>query len=126
MTHSLAQIRDVALVNARAIKLGDKPEEIQYIDISSVGTGELIERPKLLAFADAPSRARRLVRAGDTIISTVRPNRRSFLYLSSPSANTVVSTGFTVLTPTAKVDSHYLYYWITKQEFTDYLSLHAK
>lgn len=31
-----------------------------------------------------------------------------------------------MLTPTAAVDARYLYYWVTRQEFTDYLSLHAK
>ena len=66
------------------------------------------------------------MKAGDTILSTVRPNRRSFLFLSSPSSIAVASTGFAVLTPTPNVDARYLYYWVTRQDFTDYLSLHAK
>jgi len=119
-------IRDVALVNAYSIKGNNAPSHIEYIDISSVGTGEFTETPKLMSFADAPSRARRIVKAGDTILSTVRPNRRSFLFLASPSSIAVASTGFAVLTPTTAVDARYLYYWVTRQDFTDYLSLHAK
>jgi type I restriction enzyme S subunit len=119
-------VRDVARINAHSIKGEHAPSEIKYIDISSVGTGEFTEWPKSISFADAPSRARRIVKSGDTILSTVRPNRRSFLFLASPGPNTVASTGFAVLTPTKDVDARYLYYWVTRQEFTDYLSLHAK
>ena len=79
-----------------------------------------------MLFKEAPGRARRIVKAGDTILSTVRPNRRSFLFLAAPSPLAVASTGFAVLTPTSKVDARYLYYWVTRQEFTDYLTLHAK
>jgi type I restriction enzyme S subunit len=119
-------IRDIALVNANSIKSISTPAKIQYIDISSVGTGEFTEPPKVMSYADAPSRARRIVKAGDTILSMVRPNRRSFLFLAAPSSIAVASTGFAVLTPTPNVDARYLYYWVTRQEFTDYLSLHAK
>ena len=121
-----AMIRDVALINAHSIRVSSAPSHIEYIDISSVGTGEFIEPPKSMLFTDAPSRARRIVKAGDTILSTVRPNRRSFLFLTLHSSNAVASTGFAVLTPTPDVDARYLYYWVTRQDFTDYLSLHAK
>jgi type I restriction enzyme S subunit len=119
-------IREVALINERSITSKNAPSQIEYIDISSVGTGEFTAPPALMSFEDAPSRARRIVRAGDTILSTVRPNRRSFLFLSSPSTIAVASTGFAVLTPTQAVDDRFLYYWVTRQDFTDYLSLHAK
>jgi type I restriction enzyme, S subunit len=112
-------IKDVALINARSVKNDFSLSEIQYIDISSVGTGQFTETLKTMPFSDAPSRARRLVQAGDTIISTVRPNRRSFIFLGDPKQNTVVSTGFAVLTPTPKIDPRYLYYWISRQEFSD-------
>ena len=119
-------IRTIAHINAHSVNGRNAPSHIEYIDISSVGTGELIDAPKAMSFADAPSRARRIVKAGDTILSTVRPNRRSFLYLSAPRSIAVASTGFAVLTPTEHVDARYLYYWVTRQDFTDYLSLHAK
>lgn len=121
-----ATIREVTLINAHSIKGNSAPSHVEYIDISSVGTGEFTEPPALMSFEEAPSRARRIVKAGDTILSTVRPNRRSFLFLSSPSSIAVASTGFAVLTPTPAVDPRYLYYWVTRQDFTDYLSLHAK
>ncbi|MBM4043095.1 MAG: DUF559 domain-containing protein, partial [Planctomycetes bacterium] len=96
-------------------------DPMEYIEISSVGVGQLLEPPVSIAVADAPSRAQRLVRAGDTIVSSVRPNRRSFLYMRDPKPNTVVSTGFAVLRARAGLDARFLYYLATTQAFTDYL-----
>jgi type I restriction enzyme S subunit len=97
---------------------------IEYIDISSVGVGYLIDKPSLILVKEVPSRAQRLVQDGDTIVSTVRPNRRSMLYIKSPKQNTVVSTGFAVLHP-KEVDPRFLYYSVYNQEFTNYLTARA-
>ena len=43
-----------------------------YLEIGAVGTGVLIEEPNRIRFTTAPSRARRIVKNGDTIISMVR------------------------------------------------------
>jgi len=99
---------------------------ISYIDIASVGNGVLNEQPRTVLVAEAPGRAQRLVHAGDTIVSTVRPNRRSFLYVSEPAANTVVSTGFAVLRAGEGLDPRFLYYLVTDQSFTDYLVAHQE
>jgi type I restriction enzyme S subunit len=99
---------------------------ISYIDIASVGNGVLNERPRTVRVAEAPGRAQRLVRAGDTIVSTVRPNRRSFLYVSEPAPTTVVSTGFAVLRAGKGLDPRFLYYLVTDQSFTDYLVAHEE
>ena len=100
-------------------------ETINYIDISSVGTGILTGITEI-KFSDAPSRAKRLVNSADTILSTVRPNRRSFLFVRYATPNTVVSTGFAVLRATDKIDTRFLYYAVTHQPFTDYLTNNAK
>jgi len=123
--NQLRKIKDVVLINPDAIKRGYPHQEIKYIDISSVGSGTLSDKI-LYHIKDAPSRAKRLVQRGDTIISTVRPNRRSFLFIKYPEDNLVVSTGFAVLRPTDKIDGRFLYYTITHQPFTDYLTLRAK
>ena len=100
-------------------------EFINYIDISSIKEGNL-EKTTKIEIKNAPARAKRLVRNGDTILSTVRPNLRAFLYLKNPSPDTVVSTGFAVLRPSEKIDSRFLYYSVINQEFTDYLTNNAK
>ncbi len=120
------KIREVASINENSLRKDYPFNEIEYVDISSMGTGSFVETPQVLPFSEAPSRARRLVKAGDVIISTVRPNRRSFYYFKEPKNNTVVSTGFAVLSPNELIDPRYLYYWISQQEFSDYLTAHAK
>jgi len=74
------------------------PLMIGYIDISSVSPRRVNEI-RVMPFVEAPSRARRQVRSGDTILSTVRPERRSFAFIHSADEALVASTGFAVLTP---------------------------
>ena len=118
-------LKELVEVNPETIRKNYPYDKIEYIDIKSVGSGYLIET-KLIPLSKAPSRARRLIKDGDTILSTVRPNRRSFLYIKKPKSNVVVSTGFAVLRAKEGVDPRYLYYAITDQRFTDYLTLSAK
>lgn len=113
------RIKDVAKVNPSSINKGHEPESIVYVDIASVSTGSIDEFTRL-AFADAPSRARRLVTHGDIIWSAVRPNRRSFSLIQHPPDNLVVSTGFAVVRA-VDVPCTFLYTKLATQEFTEYL-----
>jgi type I restriction enzyme, S subunit len=70
-----------------------------YIDISSVTTGRVSIPSENISFRDAPSRARKRVKFGDILMSTVRPNLQAFAIFSEPGNNFVASTGFAVLTP---------------------------
>lgn len=116
---------EVIFINPDSIGKDFSFQQILYTDISSVGEGTA-EDPVELHLSEAPSRARRLIKSEDTILSTVRPNRRSFLYIKNPEKNRLVSTGFAVLRASDQIDSRFLYYFISNQSFTDYLSLHAK
>ena len=73
--------------------------EIEYVDISSVNEVEGIVKTEEMIFKNAPSRARRLVRDGDIIISTVRTYLKAIAPIKSPNENLVVSTGFAVIRP---------------------------
>jgi type I restriction enzyme, S subunit len=100
-------------------------EEIKYIDISSVGTG-ILHDTKNIQFANAPSRAKRIVRNGDTLLATVRPNLRSFWFAQNIGNNTIASTGFAILRATEEADPRFIYYTVTNQCFTDYLTANTK
>lgn len=119
----VVKLDEVADVNALSIRNGDIPAEIEYVDISSVSTGR-IDDTQIIPFEDAPGRARRIVRHGDTIWATVRPNRRSYALILRPSENLIVSTGFAVISP-SKVPYSYLYKSITTDAFAEYLTNHA-
>ena len=116
------KLGDVVEINPEALGSDWSYDHIRYIDISSVGEGFLIESPRYLSITDAPSRAKRLVRAGDTILSTVRPNRRSMFFIRESQPDLVVSTGFAVLRPReGMIDPRYLYACVFDQNFTEYL-----
>src|SRR5690606_37200274 len=74
-----------------------------------------------LDFEKAPSRARRKVRNGDILISTVRPNLKHFTILKDPPNNMLVSTGFAVISA-EKIDPYFLYYFLTSDRYTEFLS----
>lgn len=116
-------LSEIGNVNPENISAKLAPENIHYIDISSVGNGSIDEQ-KDMAFLDAPSRARRKVSDGDIIWATVRPNRKQFAYISNPKKDTVVSTGFAVLRAN-KVPASFLYYACTTDDFVSYLVNHA-
>lgn len=113
-----AMLADMASINAR--KVTPSPGgNLRYIDISSVGEGK-IDWPEAVSWDGAPGRARRGVMPGDTIWSTVRPNRRSHALVLDDDPELVVSTGFAVLTP-IKVGPAYLYEVTRRDEFVQYL-----
>ncbi|MFD2377831.1 hypothetical protein ACFSTJ_10615 [Ottowia pentelensis] len=82
---------------------------IEYVEISGVEAGRGIVETSLVAFGAAPSRARRIVRDGDILISTVRTYLRAIAQVSNPPENMVASTGFAVLRP-RKLASRFLGY----------------
>ena len=66
-------LKRLATLNDEAISEStDSSFEIAYVDISSVDPVAGITDKETLDFENAPSRARRLVRHGDVIVSTVR------------------------------------------------------
>ena len=117
------KLADVAEVNRAQINVRSAPDEVHYIDISSVSPGQ-IDSITTLSFSDAPGRARRVVRHGDVLWSCVRPNRRSYAQVMHPNPDTIVSTGFAVLTA-KKVPFTYLYFATTTDDFVAYLTNHA-
>ena len=119
------RLGDVIQVNPESIGADYPHEEIEYIDISSVGTGTR-EATKSMPLDEAPSRAKRIVKNADTLLATVRPNLRTYLYVKQPSANTIASTGFAVLRASESIDARFLYYTVSNQPFTDYLTANTK
>ncbi len=89
-----------ASINDEALPETTDPDlEMTYVDISSVNAVKGISSTTKVSFEDAPSRARRIVRDGDTIVSTVRTYLRAIAAIQKPIPNTVVSTGFAVVRP---------------------------
>ena len=96
----VSRLKFVASINDDALSEREDPlRPVSYVDISSVDSTPGITQVEEMVFEDAPSRARRLVRDGDTIVSTVRTYLRAIAPISDPPPTMVVSTGFAVIRP---------------------------
>ena len=117
---SYKRLGDVATINGNSIKKKEAPQYISYVDISSVSTGSF-EEPTKIAYAEAPSRARRRLQNNDFIISTVRPNLKQYAFIENVEDNWVASTGFCVVSTYNANAAWYLYAVVTSDLFNDYL-----
>ncbi|RLG31173.1 hypothetical protein DRN98_06745 [Methanosarcinales archaeon] len=95
-----------------------------YVDISSIDRDlKIITNTPEIIGAEAPSRARKIIRAGDVLVSTVRPNLNAVAIVPKELDNQIASTGFCVLRPKAEViESKYLFYFLLTKYFISYLS----
>ena len=94
------RLKNWVAVNARTLPESTPGDyDFTYVDIGSVGTGRLTKSLNRLRFASAPSRARRSLCTGDTIVSTVRTYLKAVLTVGRISDPMIASTGFAVLTP---------------------------
>ncbi len=102
--------------------------EFTYIDISSINRDtKRIEGAKVLATADAPSRARKEIRKNDILVSTVRPNLNAVALIEEEPPRPIGSTGFAVLRPDVrKVHPHYLFYRVVSNLFISDMVSQAK
>lgn len=95
-------------------------EEFVYLDIASVenGTGEIKQTQKIFG-RSAPSRARRLIKKDDVIISTVRPYLKAFALVPTGLDNQICSTGFAVFTCPPNILPKFLLYQFFSPYFID-------
>jgi type I restriction enzyme S subunit len=113
----------VAETNSASYGAKELPEQINYIDISSVAEGRIVSTATLSSI-EAPGRARRKARDGDIIWSNVRPNLRAYALVLQPEETDVFSTGFTVLSG-KRVPFSWLYLFVTTDNFVGHLVNHA-
>jgi len=72
-------------------------DSFQYIEISDVNAETCQVSSKSVPCKDAPSRARKVVAAGDVLVSTVRPERKAIGVVPFELDGAICSTGFAVL-----------------------------
>jgi type I restriction enzyme M protein len=119
------ELGEISIINPENMKSGQYTE-INYIDIASVKGGQILELQKLSN--DFPSRAKRIVKKGDILYSSVRPNLKGYVYISDDIQNGIASTGFAdirVKEPNT-ILSKYLYYIMTSDYISDDLISKAK
>ena len=116
---NLRRLKYAATINDEALSEVTDPDfELQYVDIGNVDSSGRIDQTATYRFEAAPSRARRIVRHGDVIISTVRTYLQAIAAIENPAENLIVSTGFAVIRPQkGKLDANFCKYAVREPEF---------
>lgn len=103
---------DVADIDRDSLN-GSTPKdyEFDYISLSDVDSDDFKIETTRQVFASAPSRARRIVKKGDILMSTVRPNLQGFSLIRNEVKDLIASTGFALITA-KKCSNEYLFQYL--------------
>ena len=117
-----AYLGDLARVNPEQLGSRTDPDHLlEYLDITAIERPGVFGSSRMFRFSEAPSRARRLAREGDILVSTVRPYLRNFARIREAPDNLVVSTGYAVIRPEDGVDGGFLYQHVLSARFVEFL-----
>ncbi|MDC7698333.1 restriction endonuclease subunit S [Vogesella indigofera] len=117
----IGTIADFADLNPESWTAKKHPETVAYIDLANAKDNVIADIAEF-KFDAAPSRARRVLRDGDTVVGTVRPGNRSFAFIQDAAINLTGSTGFAVLRPKHPRNTAFVYLAATNDSSIDYLT----
>lgn len=121
------RLKDVAFVNLRTLDESTKGDyKFRYIDISSVSADNGITLGDEITFQEAPSRARRIVKKDDVLVSTVRTYLRAIANIDWDAKDIIASTGFAVYTPNNKIIPRFLAYSIKSTKAINQICSNSK
>lgn len=117
---TISKLKYCTRINSEVLN-DDTPSDkkIQYIDIGMVSKGQLTGLPEEMIFGSAPSRARRVLHNGDTIVSTVRTYLKAILFINESIHGCIGSTGFAVLSPNQSLNPKFLFYMMSSQQMIE-------
>lgn len=124
------RLKDVATINGSSLPANTDPDyEIDYLEISNVNYHGVIDPQAIerLRYEDAPSRARRRVQRGNTLVSSVRPNLQAVAFMDDGLSGLVCSTGFNVVQPReTRLRPKFTYYSLISEAARQYFEATAK
>ena len=109
------------LINKGSLSSKTHDQVFHYLDTGNI-TNNYVKSYQRFRYEELPSRARRLVKEGDVVYSTVRPNQLHFGLLISVPENCVVSTGFAVIrSKDSRISNEIIYLSLTSSNVIEYL-----
>ncbi|MBQ6328040.1 MAG: restriction endonuclease subunit S [Kiritimatiellae bacterium] len=114
----MRRLKTIVSCNDDTLSEDTSPErQIEYVEISDVTETQGIFNSTIYVFKDAPSRARRITRKDDVIVSTVRTYLKAIATVDRDGL--IVSTGFAVLRAKPEVNSRFLSYAVKSETLKD-------
>jgi type I restriction enzyme S subunit len=121
------RLKDICFINLNSLPENTNSNfEFNYVDIGSVTLESGICNTEEFIFKNAPSRARRIAKTGDTIISTVRTYLKAIDFIDQVKSSNIYSTGFAVLQPKEFICPEFLGYFVRSDAFTEQVSVNSK
>ena len=114
---------DCVLMNESTYSPKESWPFINYLDTGNITDNRITKIQHLIPSTDkVPSRARRKVRDGDIVYSTVRPNQRHFGLLRETPKNCLVSTGFAVIRGKENIaDTEFIFWFLAQSHIVEHL-----
>ena len=101
----------------------DKTKTIYYIDIGNVNFNDGILNIQEMLFKNAPSRARRITKNNDIIVSMVRTYLKAIALINKDGY--IVSTGFSVISSGNEINPRFMSFYTKSESFINYISAHS-
>lgn len=122
------RLDDICKINTETYSLDENLKYVNYLDTGNITSNRIENIQYIDLYVDKlPSRARRKVKNGNIIYSTVRPNQLHYGLIKEQPDNFLVSTGFAVLDiDTKKAIPEYVYYSLTQTIHTEALQAIAE
>jgi type I restriction enzyme S subunit len=97
--------------------------DFTYIDVSAINKEHgIVSEPTILSASDAPSRARKIVRKGTVIYSTVRPYLLNIAVVTeSFDPEPIASTAFAIVHPFQGIEASFIYRYLRSPSFIQYV-----
>lgn len=124
----ISYLKDVQKINKESLAASTNQNYVlKYITIEAVFTDRIdFNKVPRYKFSEAPGRARRIIKKGDFIVSTVRPNLKCFARLQEEGDNWICSTGFATVSPIEKQVSDFYFFqilsFIGEKQFASFIS----
>ena len=124
----VVRLGDCITINEETVSSKDMWDYINYLDTGNITENRIDEIQHLVIGEDkVPTRARRKVRAGDIVYSTVRPNQRHYGLLKDIPENLLASTGFVVIRgKEGAIHTDFVYWLLAQDHIVDYLQAIAE
>ncbi|WP_461117589.1 restriction endonuclease subunit S [Spirosoma jeollabukense] len=106
----VVKLGKVATINQSSLPNGtDADYTFWYIDLSAVKQGEINFPLNQTRFGDSSPRARRKMKHGDVLVSTVRPNLLGYAIANFDTTDVICSTGFAIVSPNTDSVGGFIY-----------------
>ena len=114
---------ECVVINDSTYSPKERWQYVNYLDTGNITENRILSVQQIDVRNDKlPTRARRKIRPGDVVYSTVRPNQRHYGVIDDPPLNFLVSTGFAVLRGKNGVaNTEFIYWYLAQDHVVDYL-----